>query len=308
MPVSTSVHLSQCLRHIMLLNPRSVLDVGCGFGTWGFLCRTYLDVFNQHVQPETWEVTIDGIELFEPYIQPHHRSLYSSITIGDIRELADTVEPHELIICGDVIEHLEKDEGQAVLDTLYEKATRALLLNIPIGDGWDHPEVHGNPGELHRSQWEFEDLDRFLALVTEFQVTNGKYGVFFCPKELEPGLQCEGLTKTAERLEQKGDIEGALTQLERALKIDPGHQHAVIFAADLLYRGGRVERGNEVLENAAIADPAFYFARLALAKAFKAQGNRQKALENVRTLLQVRELPQDTLDAVRKLSEELLRA
>lgn len=307
MPVSTSVHLSQCLHHIIPLGPRSVLDVGCGFGTWGFLCRTYLDVFQGRIQPESWEVTIDGIELFEPYIQPHHRSLYSAITIGDIRDLAGSVEPHELIICGDVIEHLEKDEGQAVLDTLYAKATRALLLNIPLGTGWEHPEAYGNPGELHRSQWEYEDIERFPAETTEFQLPNGKYGVFFCAKEVEPGLMHMGSVNAAERRAQKGDVDGALAQLEGVLRADPGHQNAVVVSVDLLYRRGRLEDGNEVLRNAVNADPAFHFARLALAKALNAQGHREEALNHIQALLQMQELPKDTLDAARQLSEALLK-
>ena len=66
MPVSTSVHLSHCLANIIRLEPRSILDVGCGFGTWGFLCRTYLDVFLERVQPEDWQVRIDGIEFSSP--------------------------------------------------------------------------------------------------------------------------------------------------------------------------------------------------------------------------------------------------
>ena len=49
MPVSTPVHLSHCLNHIIQLSPQSVLDVGCGFGMWGFLCRTYLDAFCERV-------------------------------------------------------------------------------------------------------------------------------------------------------------------------------------------------------------------------------------------------------------------
>ena len=50
MPVSTPVHISHCLGRIIGLNPEPVLDVGCGFGLWGFLCREYLDVWNGWVE------------------------------------------------------------------------------------------------------------------------------------------------------------------------------------------------------------------------------------------------------------------
>ncbi|MCX5758003.1 MAG: class I SAM-dependent methyltransferase, partial [Candidatus Hydrogenedentes bacterium] len=154
MPVSTSVHISHCIQHIIAINPSSVLDVGCGFGLWGFLCRMQLDVANGRVRPETWQARIDGIEYFEPYIQAHQRALYSSLCIGDIRELADELEPYDLMIAGDVLEHLDKGEGEVVRDRLYAKARMALMVNIPLGAGWEHPEAYGNPQELHRSVWE----------------------------------------------------------------------------------------------------------------------------------------------------------
>ena len=95
MPVSTPVHLSHCLNHIIQLSPQSVLDVGCGFGMWGFLCRTYLDAFCERVYKKDWRVRIDGIEYFEPYILEHQRARYDSIQIGDIRDLIANIEPYE---------------------------------------------------------------------------------------------------------------------------------------------------------------------------------------------------------------------
>ncbi|MEA3366400.1 MAG: class I SAM-dependent methyltransferase, partial [Candidatus Hydrogenedentes bacterium] len=193
MPVSTSVHISHCLTYIINLNPRSVLDVGCGFGMWGFLSRMYLDVYQGRVQPDQWTTRIDRLELFEPYIQEHHRTLYSSIQIGDIRDLAPELDTYDLIIAGDVIEHLEKDEGDEVLDLLYDRAEKALLVNIPMGEGWEHPEQYGNPGELHRSQWAVEDFLRFPSIHKEFQLPCGKYGSFYCPKDCDSHARLNGI-------------------------------------------------------------------------------------------------------------------
>ena len=45
MPVIIHIQLTHCINKIIQLQPKSVLDVGCGFGKWGYLCREYLDVF-----------------------------------------------------------------------------------------------------------------------------------------------------------------------------------------------------------------------------------------------------------------------
>lgn len=64
MPTSTGVFISVGLTEIARLRPTSVVDVGCGFGLWGFLCRMYLDVFEGRTYKEDWQVRIEAIEVF----------------------------------------------------------------------------------------------------------------------------------------------------------------------------------------------------------------------------------------------------
>ncbi len=266
MPVSTSVHISHCLQYIISLSPKSILDVGCGFGLWGFLCREYLDVMEERVQPETWRTRIDGIELFEPYIQPHQRALYSSIHIGDIRKLASQVDDYELIIAGDVIEHLEKDEGEAVIEQLYEKATRALLVNIPLGEGWDHPERHGNAGELHRSQWVPEDFLAYPNISQFFELPAGAYGSFFCPKDCTIDQRLDGLLQAANYLRSVDRLDRAEACLNQGLALSPGHRNSILFLSDTLLAANQKEDAVQVLERAVQNDADFHFAFLALAR------------------------------------------
>jgi len=266
MPVSTSVHITHCLQYIISLGPRSILDVGCGFGLWGFLCREYLDVMEERVQPGTWQTRIDGIELFEPYIQAHQRALYTSIRIGDIRELASQVDEYELIIAGDVIEHLEKHEGEAVIEQLYEKATRALLVNIPLGEGWDHPERHGNPGELHRSQWVSEDFLAYPNISQFFDLPAGAYGSFFCLKDCTIDQRVESLLQAASYARSVDRIERAISYLRKGLVLNPGHRDTVLFLSDTLLAANQAHDAVQVLERAAQNDEQFHFAFLALAR------------------------------------------
>ncbi len=285
MPVSTSVHISHCLSHIITLQPRSVLDVGLGFGLWGFLCREYLDVMNERVGPDTWQVRIDGIEFWEPYIQAHQRALHNHIAIGDIRELAPTLPQYDLIIAGDVIEHLEKRDGLDVLAHLYAKADRALLVNIPLGEGWEHPEAHGNPGELHRSQWSVEDFAEYTPLTQLFRLPCGKYGVFYCKKDASTMERVNALHDAAVACESEGNLAGAIAHLERAHTLSPEQEGIAMHLADILLREGQLRPAIRAMEETIEANPNFHYGRLALARIFIAARRLDEARAHLLALL-----------------------
>jgi len=277
MPVSTSVHISHCLQYLIAIDPASVLDVGCGFGLWGFLGRMYLDVAKGRVQPETWQTRIDGIECFEPYIQPHQRALYSSIVIGDIRTLVDAIDEYDVIVAGDVIEHLNKDEGEIVLERLYAKARKALIVNIPLGAGWEHPEANDNPQELHRSVWEVGDLAAYPAVQQVFELPCGKYGAFVCLKDVSAPAQADGLWAAVQRHEQAGELEEAAACVSRLHELDPSDAEAAFYCADLSIRRGRTEQAVAVLKRLVEKNPAYSEGGTMLVRILRALGRHDEA-------------------------------
>jgi tetratricopeptide (TPR) repeat protein len=302
MPVSTSVHISHCLKYIINMRPLSILDIGCGFGMWGFLARMYLDVSEERVQPPDWKMRIDGLELFEPYIQSHQRALYSNIIIGDIRELAPKVGNYELIIAGDVIEHLDKDDGETVIEHLYDKATRALLVNIPLGEGWEHPERHGNPGELHRSQWYIEDFHPYPSVAETFTLPAGAYGSFFCPKDCPDDARIVGLLATADRRKQEGRADRALKYAWKAHALSPANHNTILFLVDTLLGNRQTNEATDLLRQSIERDPAFHYAYAALARILKATRQLPEAQRIVQRLLS---LPNVSAD-LRAQAESLL--
>jgi len=301
MPVSTPAHISQCVHWICGLAPESVLDVGCGFGLWGFLCREYLDVWHERLRPEDWRVRIDGIELFEPYIQAHQRALYSSIEIADIREVAPTLDRYDLIIAGDVIEHLEKREGEEVLEHLYEKARKALLVNLPLGEGWDHPIAHGNPGELHRSQWAKEDLVQYPAQLASASHGELEYGVFFCTKDCSDDQRIDALATAVEYRDAQGDLGKAAYFLRQILALAPAHRTAVVALADVSIRSGATQDAVSALERAVEADASFHYAYLALARILASLSIAGRAREYLERLLALEGVPEDVLVPAQEL-------
>ncbi len=285
MPVSTSVHITHCLRYIITMRPRSILDIGCGFGMWGFLSRMYLDVAEERVQPEDWKIHIDGLELFEPYIQTHQRALYTNILIGDVRELAPKVGNYELIIAGDVIEHLDKDDGEEVIAQLYDKATRALFVNIPLGEGWEHPERHGNPGELHRSQWYIEDFHAYPNIPETFTLPAGGYGSFYCPKDCNVDDRVAGLLATADVRKQQGRTDRALKYAWKAHELSPTNQDTILFLVDTLLGSRQLDQAIELLRQCIGRDPAFHYGYMALARILNASQQRTEAQRVAQMLL-----------------------
>lgn len=293
MPVSTSVHITHCLRYIITLRPRSILDIGCGFGMWGFLSRMYLDVAEERVQPSDWKMRIDGLELFEPYILSHQRSLYSNIIIGDVRELAPKVDQYDLIIAGDVIEHLDKDDGEEVIAQLYDKAKRALFVNIPLGDGWEHPERHGNPGELHRSQWYVEDFYPYPNVTETFTLPVGAYGSFFCPKDCPTDSRVTGLLMAADRRKQEGRTDRALKYARQAHAINPNNQDTILFLVDTLLGTRDMKAAIDLLRKTIERQPEFHYAYIALARILKANQQPDEAKRNAQSLLAQPNVPAD---------------
>ncbi|MBN1546528.1 MAG: hypothetical protein JW902_07715, partial [Syntrophaceae bacterium] len=112
--------------------------------------------------PEQWKIRVDGVEIWKEYVErlPWLKQFYNRIYIGDIYELIDKLPRYELIIAGDVIEHLPKNRGQEIIRKCIRLARRKFILSIPVGDWTDNKIVANNPYEAHRSVWWARDLIR----------------------------------------------------------------------------------------------------------------------------------------------------
>ena len=121
MPCSRPSALAPMCNRIIEKNPASVLDIGIGFGKIGFLAREYTDVrlgryFN-------WQTKIDGIEIFEKYVTPLQRAIYSNIYVGNAIDILPTLGDYDIIICSDMLEHLSEKDGVFLLGAIKETTT-----------------------------------------------------------------------------------------------------------------------------------------------------------------------------------------
>ncbi len=178
MPTSTYSHIPAFINILSSIKPNTILDVGIGNGKMGFLARDLLDVmYGQQHRKEKWRVIIDGIEVFEDYIQEHQKAIYNDIYIGDAFEVINTLGNYDLIILGDVLEHFKKEKAFNFLDMCFTHTNHHIILNIPLGEKWTQPAIYGNTHEEHLSFWSFEE---FGHLATDNYIYSFPYGDYAC--------------------------------------------------------------------------------------------------------------------------------
>jgi len=133
MPGSARENDADVKAFVQLYGVNTVLDVGPGKGT-------YSRVLKNH------GLTMDCVEIWEPYVQ--HYGLckkYRTVTIGDIRD-HDNFD-YDLVIFGDVLEHMSREDALKV----WERASRDAhygLISVPIIH-YPQGETFGNPYEEH---------------------------------------------------------------------------------------------------------------------------------------------------------------
>ena len=171
MPSSRPNTIPAVVHLIRQLKPRSILDVGIGFGKWGHLFREYTDILAAERDPrryerQNWQVRIDGIEGFPRYVTEMHRYLYSEIHIGDARALIPKLPSYDLIFMGDIIEHLEKEDGFQLLRDAIEKSNKAVIVSTPKNET-EQADLCANELERHRSLWSDGDFQKFKGAMVK---------------------------------------------------------------------------------------------------------------------------------------------
>ncbi len=161
MGTSNWQNIPYCVEILMKIAPKSVLDVGVGFGRWGMIVREFCDVWFQRVFRDQWAVRLEGIEAFARSITDYHRVFYNQIHLGDAAELVGKLPgPWDVTIYGDVLEHFTKKTAVRLIETSLANSAY-VLLNIPLGEEHPQEDAYGNEYERHRSSWEAEEFNAY---------------------------------------------------------------------------------------------------------------------------------------------------
>lgn len=152
MPIGSFAILPHIMHEAQRLQPKTILDVGIGYGIYGPAFRQWIDM---GVKP--YKTIIDGIEGFSGY-QSACWNEYNSIIIGNISTCEITFN-YDLIVFSDVIEHFEKEEGFRIINKLLDHLVPGGVLFVGTPAIWlAQTEVHGNELERHLSHWTLEDF------------------------------------------------------------------------------------------------------------------------------------------------------
>lgn len=135
-----------------------ILDVGAGGGTYALLLGDYFE--------------LDAVEVYKPnaeYIEGKYRKVFNE----DIRDFK--YGQYDVIIFGDVLEHLEVNEAQKVLEYAIPRCSE-MIVAVPYQ--YEQGEIYGNKYEIHKQDDLTPEIviERYPYLRLLFG--NDKYGYY----------------------------------------------------------------------------------------------------------------------------------
>lgn len=171
MPSSDFNVIPSVMKWLMDIQPRSVMDVGCGFGKWGMLVKDYVGLaLDKNIQ--VWEdegkvpVSLYGVEVRQEYIKQLQREIYDDIYIGSVIDYigAGKQADYDCVLMMDVVEHLTKTDAYAVMKHFVDHCG-ALIVSTPVGymvrREWDDVRMN----EEHYSGWYLEDFTKYFNVI-----------------------------------------------------------------------------------------------------------------------------------------------
>ena len=131
----------------------TILDIGVGEGT-------FYDLLNDHFS------VFDGVEIWEPYIEKYElENKYRKIYNMNIMDF--TFDWYDVIIIGDTLEHLSREDGTKLIPYLYDRC-KEIIVVVPFL--LPQTEVFGNKYEAHlQEDLYFDIMEKFypqLQLMT----------------------------------------------------------------------------------------------------------------------------------------------
>ena len=151
MPTSDAENKDIVIRWYKELAPKTVVDIGAGEGT-------YFKLINSSDALVTSRWT--AIEAWAPYVTDYKLGdMYNNVIIADafyldFRKVNDGIT--DLIIAGDVLEHMTKVEAKELIAT-FKKHSKNIIISIPLLHLHQEP-YKGNWFERHIDHWSYEEM------------------------------------------------------------------------------------------------------------------------------------------------------
>ena len=126
----------------------NILDIGCGKGE-------PMKFINRHKRFYTV-----GVDVFEPYINECKRQgTHNEYVLCDIQKLPFPRKSFDIVLCMEVLEHLQREAGQKLLEAMEEIARKQVIISTPVGTYKQHT-YDDNPHQEHKTIWRPAELKK----------------------------------------------------------------------------------------------------------------------------------------------------
>jgi 2-polyprenyl-3-methyl-5-hydroxy-6-metoxy-1,4-benzoquinol methylase len=129
---------------------KSVVDIGAGSGT-------YIKLIKEDAKCCVTAKWI-GIEAWNPYIDKFYlKDRYDQIINQDVRQLDWATLNPSVVIAGDVLEHMSKQDAIKLVERILKPNT-TIIISIPIRH-MPQDAINGNPFEVHvKDDWSHQEV------------------------------------------------------------------------------------------------------------------------------------------------------
>jgi ubiquinone/menaquinone biosynthesis C-methylase UbiE len=125
-----------------------ILDMGCGWGLWGFRMRLGREVHGPLVGLDVFASNLKKLKKFD---------LYDELVLADARFTPFKDGAVDIVLAGEIIEHLPKEEGYILLKEIERVSRGKIIITTPRGFMLQ-ASFQGNIFEKHRSGWTEKDF------------------------------------------------------------------------------------------------------------------------------------------------------
>ncbi len=129
----------------------ALLDVGCAQGN---ITRKLIDL-----GPKLQDAYLVGVDIWPPYLVEASK-VYHDVVRCDVRKLPFRSSSFDIVIATDIVEHVEKTEGYAMLEAVEHLAMRQVFLYTTVGYNAKENLEDNNPWQAHRSGWRANEFRR----------------------------------------------------------------------------------------------------------------------------------------------------
>ena len=130
-------------------NSKSLLDVGCGS--------------NSPIRGFSNRLHSVGVDSFAPSIERSRAAgIHAEYRLCDVLDIDKEFEAQsfDCVLSLEVIEHLDADQGYLLLKNMEHIARKRVIVFTPNGF-LPQDEYDGNPGQIHKSGWEVDQMEQF---------------------------------------------------------------------------------------------------------------------------------------------------